>query len=137
MAANVHFHGLSCENSIVKIVVVIGKNLLDLSRVGEVARGARHSILTSPNTNRLETMLSAGPGDREFIVIFDYNYYKDGNLADIVNNLDAQALEYGVDPISYRSFVPHEKKEELAKLHPKVDFVARSAFFRDLATHLA
>lgn len=119
------------------VVVVIGNNLLDTSRIQEVGNLLQNQVITSGSTKKILHMMSAGPGDRHFIVFFDYYIYSDGDLLSMIKEIDNTAHKNNVNDVEYKSFVPHEKIPELEAQYPQVSFIARSLFFRDLKTYLA
>ncbi len=118
------------------IVVVIGKNMLDISKIQAVGENLSHQVITCTSTMKIKNMMMAGPGDRHFIIIFDYYIYENGDMDVMRKEIDEAVDKYGIDPVEYRSFVPHEKIPELTQRYPDVKFIARSAFLRDLKEHL-
>ena len=120
-----------------KVVVVVGNNLLDTSHVKAVALQLPHDVLTCNDITRIKTMLLAGPGDREFTIIFDYAIYEKGNLDILRHELNEAAFINKIKPLHYRSFAPHEKIQELSELYPGIEFVPRSRFFANLPKYLS
>lgn len=118
------------------VVVVMSKNILDVSKIQEVGQNLPHQVITCNSNKKILHMFLAGPGDRRFIVIFDYYMYEESNLNDVRAEINKQAKEHKINPVEYRSFVPHEKIVELTALYPDVTFIPRSKFFQNLKTYL-
>ncbi len=120
-----------------KLFVIVTNNLLDSSRIDAAGMTVPHNVFTCTNLTRIMTMLRAGPGDREFTVILDYNFYSEDGFQAIRDEIDSVALSNGVNKIKYKSFVPHEKLSELQEANVDVEFIARSTFFREPAKYLS
>ena len=118
------------------ITIAVTKNLLDSSRIDEAGKPLRHDVFTCKNLTRITTMLKAGPGDRNFTVILDYDVYSEDGFQALRGEIDTLAMDNGVNKITYKSFVPHEKLSELQAANEDVEFIARSVFFRDLVKSL-
>lgn len=119
------------------ITVVLGKNLLDLSKISDVAQLLPDHIVTGNSVNKVLNMMKAGPGDRTFTVIIDYYLYETSTIDEFLNEINNSADEHKIKPVQYKSFVPHEKVKELESAHPEVTFIPRSFFFHDIAKYIA
>lgn len=119
-----------------RIKFVIVKDFADLSKVREIARRLPESIETSSNFDRFLHMLRAGPGDRQFHLIVDYDMYADSGFSVLKEQIEFAATRNGVDQVQYFSFAPQDQILELDKKHPDVTFIPRSEFFADLQKYL-
>lgn len=123
-------------DALMKVIFVIAKSLADLSKVREVARRLPHNIETSLNFDRFLHMLRAGPGDRQFHLVIDYDLYADAGFLVLKEQIELAATKNGVDKVQYYSFAPQEQILELKKMYPDVSFIPRDEFFADLPKHL-
>ena len=119
-----------------KIVVVVSKNLMDLSKIRHAARLSLNDVITSSNHSKAISMMSAGAGDRMFKIIFDFDLYKGADLNAVRNHIESVAMHNHLKGTQYLSFVPHENIDEIQKTFPGIECVARSKFFRDPAKYL-
>jgi len=120
----------------VQIVVVVSRNLLDLSKIRAAARLIKNDIVTCSSHSRIISMMSAGAGDRKFKLILDHNLYANEDLPEILSQIEDVALKYRLRGTEFLVFAPHEKVEELEASFPSVKFIPRSKFFYDLSKYL-
>jgi|GEM_PF-6213277 len=119
-----------------EIVAVVSRNLMDLSKIREAARLTPNDIVTCSSHSRIISMMSAGAGDRRFKLIFDNNLYSDEDLRIAISQIEETALKYKLKGTRYFSFANHDKIAELKIMHPEVEFVPRSKFFREVVNYL-
>ncbi|MFN8015899.1 MAG: hypothetical protein U0R17_04755 [Acidimicrobiia bacterium] len=109
---------------------------MDVSHIKAACRFVDHYVAINSDHSRLLNMISAGSGDRQFKVIFDYYIYEGFGLEKYIEEIDQFAVKYGIDEISYSSFAPHEKIPSLQEKHTGVEFIPRSKFFLNIGEHL-
>ena len=119
-----------------KIVVVVSRNLMDLSKGRAAARLTDNDIVTCSSHSRIISMMSAGAGDRRFKLIFDQNLYSDSDLKLAISQIEDTALKYKIRGTEFLAFAHHEKIDTLKATIPEVEFVPRSKFFYEVVKYL-
>lgn len=118
------------------ITIVVSNNLMDASKVREAARFINHDVIVFNSSSRVKQLFLAGPGDRRFLIILDYQMFDMDGFGKTLDELHKIALQNDIFGIKVAAFAPHVQIDTLKVKYPQVSFISRSVFFKDLTRHL-